>query len=139
MTEAASAAETATAERNAIEAARNSLAGERSALPAELDRVRKTAEEDRRRLEAEIMEARRVSQSAKLTPTSAPAANEADASAGLDVHFKKPADWAEPLFVHYWDSGRRSAWPGEPMTAEGDGWFQSFSCSRPQRHPRLQR
>jgi glycosidase len=44
---------------------------------------------------------------------------------GLTVHFKKPADWAEPVNIHYWETGSSggTVWPGVPMAAEGDGWY----------------
>jgi len=44
----------------------------------------------------------------------------------LTVHFKKPADWADSIHIHYWDTqpgGAATAWPGVPMTSAGDGWF----------------
>ena len=44
----------------------------------------------------------------------------------LIVHFHKPADWADTVYIHYWNSyphAQGSAWPGVAMTAEADGWF----------------
>jgi len=55
----------------------------------------------------------------------------------LVVHFKKPGDWRDSVNIHYWDTGPgvnihywdtgpaipQTAWPGVPMTAEGDDWF----------------
>ncbi|MCW5699553.1 MAG: starch-binding protein, partial [Rhodospirillales bacterium] len=46
--------------------------------------------------------------------------------ANLVVHFKKPADWADSVHIHYWDmrpAGDGTPWPGVAMTAEKDGWF----------------
>ena len=46
--------------------------------------------------------------------------------AGFTLHFKKPAAWADSIFIHYWHAGPKglsSTWPGVSMTAEGDGWF----------------
>lgn len=46
--------------------------------------------------------------------------------ADLIVYFKKPADWANDLHIHFWDTRPHSDlinWPGEPMSDEGDGWF----------------
>jgi glycosidase len=45
----------------------------------------------------------------------------------LVVHCLKPADWAEPVRVHYWGTRPTSggtAWPGTPMEAEGGGWYR---------------
>ncbi|MGZ8218263.1 alpha-amylase family glycosyl hydrolase [Methylomagnum sp.] len=42
------------------------------------------------------------------------------------VHFKKPADWADTVHIHYWQAGHEatcSSWPGVPMRSEGGGWF----------------
>jgi Starch-binding module 26 len=128
MAEAAAAAATVAAERDSLDTARDSLARERAQLAAELDRLRKAAEEDRQRLEAAIMDMQRAGEAAKTAPA---APIPVEAVAGLEVHFKKPADWQEPLFVHYWDDGRRTAWPGEPMTVEDDGWhFHTLSGVR---------
>ncbi len=44
----------------------------------------------------------------------------------LIIYFHKPAQWANTVHLHYWDtrpSSQPSAWPGVPMTAEADGWF----------------
>jgi glycosidase len=44
----------------------------------------------------------------------------------LVVHFQKPGDWADTVHVHTWNlqpAGSGTAWPGQPMTAETDGWF----------------
>ncbi|MFO1434494.1 MAG: alpha-amylase family glycosyl hydrolase [Candidatus Competibacteraceae bacterium] len=46
--------------------------------------------------------------------------------AELVVYFKKPADWADTVRIHYWNTrpgGHETTWPGVPMTAEMDGWF----------------
>ena len=49
----------------------------------------------------------------------------ATAMVGLTVHFKKPADWAEPVNIHYWETGSSggTVWAGVPMAAEGNGWY----------------
>ena len=55
-----------------------------------------------------------------------PAAAKAASSAGLALRFRKPADWAEPVHVHYWDTEpavAEPAWPGTAMTDEGEGWW----------------
>ena len=44
----------------------------------------------------------------------------------LIIHVQKPADWAEPLHVHFWDArpgGVSSTWPGLEMSREGGGWY----------------
>ena len=44
----------------------------------------------------------------------------------LVLHFRKPADWAPSVSVHYWDTrpqANASTWPGVRMTAEDDDWF----------------
>lgn len=44
----------------------------------------------------------------------------------LRVHFKRPVGWGEAINVHFWalsPGGAPSAWPGVPMTAEGNDWF----------------
>jgi hypothetical protein len=44
----------------------------------------------------------------------------------LTVYFKKPADWANSIYIHYWDTrpgGSGVDWPGAPMVAMDDGWF----------------
>jgi glycosidase len=49
------------------------------------------------------------------------------------VHFKKPADWADSVLIHFWWSGHHaldSHWPGVPMQAEADGWF-AYRFERP--------
>ena len=46
--------------------------------------------------------------------------------AELVVYFKKPADWADTVRIHYWNTrpgGHETTWPGVPMTTEVDGWF----------------
>lgn len=46
--------------------------------------------------------------------------------AELTVRFRKPAGWAEPLYVHYWATDPavpEPGWPGEPMADAGDGWW----------------
>jgi len=47
----------------------------------------------------------------------------------LKVHFRKPADWAEPILIHYWDkqpAGGDTDWPGVPMApVPGQpGWYR---------------
>jgi len=43
---------------------------------------------------------------------------------GFTVHFKKPADWADSVHIHFWQAaGAESAWPGVSMTAGPDGWY----------------
>ncbi len=119
LAEAEAAATAAADQRRALEADRDRLTGERDQLAAELDQVRQAADAERLRLDAEMGDLRQADEAA--TPPEPASA----AAAGLAVHFKKPDDWAEPLFVHYWDDGRRTAWPGKPMIAEGEGWFHS--------------
>lgn len=46
----------------------------------------------------------------------------------ITVHFRKPADWAEPVLVHWWDrqpAGDGSHWPGLPMAPDPEhpGWY----------------
>lgn len=44
--------------------------------------------------------------------------------ADLIVRFKKPADWADSVYIHYWDThpqGQGTDWPGVEMTTD-DGW-----------------
>ena len=46
--------------------------------------------------------------------------------ADLIVYFKKPADWADTLQIHFWDTRPPAAmidWPGVPMSDDGNGWF----------------
>jgi len=43
----------------------------------------------------------------------------------LVVRFKKPADWADSVHIHYWNThphGHSSSWPGVPME-QVDGWL----------------
>ena len=45
---------------------------------------------------------------------------------GLVVHFFKPEGWSETVLIHYWDTVPdvgETAWPGEAMVAEGEGWY----------------
>lgn len=45
--------------------------------------------------------------------------------ADLIIRFKKPADWANQIHIHFWDThpqGQASTWPGVPMLLK-DGWF----------------
>lgn len=65
-----------------------------------------------------------------VSPTAAKAANPAAAKAanpaGLALRFRKPADWAEPVHVHYWNTDPAVAepvWPGTAMSDEGEGWW----------------
>ncbi len=44
----------------------------------------------------------------------------------LVVHFKRPADWAAGVRIHYWDTQPAepaTQWPGLPRTAEANDWF----------------
>ncbi|MCW5698963.1 MAG: starch-binding protein [Rhodospirillales bacterium] len=46
--------------------------------------------------------------------------------ADLIVHFRKPADWADRVYLHFWNTsphGNWTRWPGAAMDDEGDGWF----------------
>ena len=46
--------------------------------------------------------------------------------ADLIVYFKKPADWADTLQIHFWDTRPPAPfidWPGVPMSDEGNGWY----------------
>ncbi|MBK8510501.1 MAG: alpha-amylase family glycosyl hydrolase [Candidatus Competibacter sp.] len=46
--------------------------------------------------------------------------------ADLTVYFKKPADWAEDLHIHFWDTRPPVPfidWPGALMRHESNGWF----------------
>lgn len=56
-----------------------------------------------------------------------PAASSIESAAhDLELHFKKPADWAETVFVYYWDTDpatEKLQWPGVPLAAEADGWL----------------
>ncbi|MFO1129361.1 MAG: starch-binding protein [Rhodospirillales bacterium] len=119
--ESSAVAETVRTERDAAVAARDSLLAERSRLTDELDRVRSESEDERDRLQSTIRQLGEAAAAAAKSPPQAAA--EPKPVVGLNLHFKKPIDWDEPVFVHYWTDGRRSQWPGEPMTAEGDGWF----------------
>ncbi len=41
------------------------------------------------------------------------------------VHVRRPADWASPVLIHFWDvkpRGQATAWPGIAMTEGSDGW-----------------
>jgi len=43
----------------------------------------------------------------------------------LTVYFRRPADWADTLNIHYWDTVPESSgttWPGVPMTPDAEGW-----------------
>lgn len=45
----------------------------------------------------------------------------------LTIHVRKPADWAEPVRIHYWDArpaGQSTTWPGVAMTWDGEGWWR---------------
>nr|VFK53156.1 MAG: Alpha amylase, catalytic domain [Candidatus Kentron sp. TC] len=44
----------------------------------------------------------------------------------LVLHFQKPADWADTVRIHCWNTRGAfdTAWPGVPMIAEGNGWFK---------------
>jgi chromosome segregation ATPase len=56
-----------------------------------------------------------------------PAASSIERAAhDLELHFKKPPDWAETVFVYYWDTDpatEKPQWPGVPLAAEADGWL----------------
>ncbi len=44
----------------------------------------------------------------------------------LTVHFNRPDDWTDGVYIHYWDTrpvATASTWPGVPMTGEPGGWF----------------
>ncbi len=44
----------------------------------------------------------------------------------LSVHFQQPHDWADTVYIHYWDTrplAQTSTWPGILMQAEEDDWF----------------
>ncbi|MCC2617790.1 pullulanase-type alpha-1,6-glucosidase [Aestuariibacter halophilus] len=45
--------------------------------------------------------------------------------AGIKVLFKRPATWAETLYIHYWNSEPVAGtnWPGIEMTDEGNDWY----------------
>ncbi len=50
-------------------------------------------------------------------------------SSGLTIYFKKPADWASTVKIHYWNalpsgSLAGSTWPGAAMTADCNGWYK---------------
>ena len=57
-------------------------------------------------------------------------------AADLVVACERPADWAEPLRVHFWDQspgGSGSAWPGVPMTPDPEHpgwWLHRFPATR---------
>ena len=45
----------------------------------------------------------------------------------LTIHVRKPADWAEPVRIHTWDTrpaGASTTWPGAAMTWDGEGWWR---------------
>jgi chromosome segregation ATPase len=55
-----------------------------------------------------------------------PASSAESAVRDLELHFKKPADWAETVFVYYWDADpatEKLQWPGVPLATEADGWL----------------
>nr|VFJ70165.1 MAG: Glycosidase [Candidatus Kentron sp. FM]VFJ70316.1 MAG: Glycosidase [Candidatus Kentron sp. FM]VFK18128.1 MAG: Glycosidase [Candidatus Kentron sp. FM] len=44
----------------------------------------------------------------------------------LILHFRKPADWADDIRIHCWDTHPRdeaTAWPGVSLIAEDNDWF----------------
>lgn len=59
--------------------------------------------------------------------TAAPVATQpAPATVHLALRFRKPDSWAEPVYVHYWDTdpaATEPAWPGTAMANVGDGWW----------------
>ena len=80
---------------------------------------------------APIAEAASIAATVASAPMveAAPAVEAAAEPAGLSVRFRKPAGWAEPLYVHYWatDPGvAEPVWPGIPMTDAGDGWWAHY-------------
>jgi chromosome segregation ATPase len=68
----------------------------------------------------------RAADAAIESDAAGPAASSIDpATHDLEVHFRKPADWAETVFVYYWDTEpatEKPQWPGVPLAAEADGW-----------------
>ncbi|OMD60695.1 alpha-amylase [Paenibacillus odorifer] len=57
-----------------------------------------------------------------VTPTPTPT------SAGLTVHFKKPASWNAAIRIHYWNLNPATvptsgAWPGILMKSDGNDWY----------------
>lgn len=44
---------------------------------------------------------------------------------GVDILFFKPANWNGNIKIHLWNAGSYdTAWPGVPMTNEGNGWYR---------------
>lgn len=44
----------------------------------------------------------------------------------LTVYFKKPADWASVLYIHFWDTRPHAPiidWPGVLMTEQANQWY----------------
>ncbi|HAS86740.1 MAG TPA: hypothetical protein DCS31_08100 [Candidatus Competibacteraceae bacterium] len=44
----------------------------------------------------------------------------------LTVYFKKPIDWANVLYIHFWDTRPHAPiidWPGVLMTEQKNHWF----------------
>lgn len=65
-----------------------------------------------------------------IAPTSTPTVipSPTPTSAGLTVHFKKPASWNSAIRIHYWNLSPSSvptsgAWPGILMNSDGNGWY----------------
>ena len=44
------------------------------------------------------------------------------------VHYYNENDWESPYIYYYYDSQTGTAWPGDVMTSEGDGWY-SYTIS----------
>ncbi len=47
--------------------------------------------------------------------------------ADIVIHFLKPADWGDTVYIHFWDAnpgGKATEWPGEAMSAGDDGWYE---------------
>ncbi|HYN39511.1 MAG TPA: starch-binding protein [Rhodospirillales bacterium] len=68
-----------------------------------------------------------VRKPAKRTRKQAAASAETVPPADLALRFRKPDGWAEPVYVHYWETdpaAAEPAWPGTAMANAGDGWWQ---------------
>ncbi|CCQ72691.1 alpha-amylase family glycosyl hydrolase [Magnetospira sp. QH-2] len=43
----------------------------------------------------------------------------------ISVRFRKPDDWADPLYLHFWDTdGTETVWPGLLMTKDRGDWYR---------------
>lgn len=38
------------------------------------------------------------------------------AAKGETIYFKKPADWNDPVYIHWWEGSGAPSWPGKKMT-----------------------